>query len=157
MTEPRSDRAARRRWRYAILSLIAATVLASSCVALRIQATERDQRSRVHAHEALITYFGYVRDGDWHRAYHQLDEDSDCTEAEYIDFLKEQPRLRAFALDNPTGPYSNVDGTFVRFPVHLTYANGKRESFDMEVGIDTDGIGPVDGPWRRPPSEFGPR
>jgi hypothetical protein len=119
-----------------------------------MQATERDQRDRVHAHEALITYFGYVRDGDWHRAYQQLDEVSDCTEAEYIDFLKEQPRLRAFALDNPTGPDSNVDGTFVRFPVHLTYANGKRESFDMEVGIDTDGIGPVDGPWRRPASEF---
>lgn len=151
VAEPGSDRA-RRRWGYAILGLISITVLVSSCVALRMQGTDQDQRDRVHAHDALITYFGYVRDGDWHAAYQQLDEDSDCTEAEYVDFLKKRPRLRFFTLGNPAGPHSNIDGTFVGFPVHLTYANGERESFDLEVGIDTDGIGPVDGPWRRPSS-----
>jgi hypothetical protein len=116
-----------------------------------VQAVKQDQRDdRVHARDALITYFGHVRDGDWHRAYQQLDEDSNCTEAEYIDFLKEQPRLRSFTLGKPVGPNWNVDGTFVTFPVELTYTNGKRDRFNMEVGLDTDGIGPVDGPWVRP-------
>jgi hypothetical protein len=98
--------------------------------------TDRDQQDRTHARTALTTYFGHVRDGDWHRAYQQLDEDSNCTEAEYIDFLEKQPRLRSFTVGNPAGLHSNVDGTFVRFPLDLTYANGKRESFDMDVGID---------------------
>ncbi|HZE30052.1 MAG TPA: hypothetical protein VE198_01295 [Actinoallomurus sp.] len=143
------SRAARRRWGYAVLGLISIAVLASACVALRLQAPERDQRDRTRARAALIAYFGHVRDGDWHLAYQQLDELSNCTEAEYVDFLKEQPRLRSFTVGAPAGPSSNIDGTFVTFPVDLTYANGKREGFDMDVGIDTDGIGPVDGPgWR---------
>jgi hypothetical protein len=148
VTLPRSG-AARRRWGCAILSLISVTALASSCVALQVQGAEGDQRDRVHARNALRTYFRNVRDGDWHRAYQQLDELCSSTEAEYTDFIKEEPRLRSFTLGQPAGPYSNIDGTFVSFPVDLTYANGRHEEFEIEVGIDTDGIGPVDGPGCR--------
>jgi hypothetical protein len=105
------------------------------------------------ARSSLSRYLNAVKSGDVSLAYRELCIDALRTDPPYSEqdhaaFLHEQPQIASFELGQARES-SGMDGTYVSFPVHLTYADGTMTGFSLDVGMETEGAKVCDGPGYR--------
>ncbi|SCL33078.1 hypothetical protein GA0070624_4643 [Micromonospora rhizosphaerae] len=123
-----------------MLALGSVICVLTCCGVLDLVGKANDRQDRRAARAALGGYLTRVEDGDYLAAYQQLCSDvlEDYPETEHVAFLRQQRAFVSYAIGDPTES-SGIDGTYLAFPVSLTYVDGSADEIGLVVGLQTDG------------------
>ncbi|WP_149264034.1 hypothetical protein [Actinomadura sp. K4S16] len=114
------------------------------------------QRDEARARATLVAYLDLVRQRKWIKACDMQDDTSDLAMEDCEGFLSSGAPLVSFDVGGARSTSWNTEGTFIKFPVSLVYADGSHEQIELEVGSKARGYpdtvldGPISHTRERP-------
>ena len=140
-----------RTRRRLLLVLLSVACVLVCCGAFSWQGELNQRRDRSEAEAALSKYLERVRGTDYRAAYQQLCSDvlPEYTESGHAAFLREQRPFVSFSIGEPTRS-TDIDGTYLTFPVRLAYADESTSVVWLAVSLEEGGPKPCDAyVWRK--------
>lgn len=117
------------------------------------------RRDEARARTTLVTYLDLVRQRKWEEACDMQDDTSELAMEDCEGYLSSGAPLVSSYVAGVRSTRWNTEGTFIKFPVCLVYADGSHERIELEVGSKASGYpdtvldGPVSHTRERPYDE----
>ncbi|MFA1546085.1 hypothetical protein [Actinomadura chokoriensis] len=114
------------------------------------------KRDEARARATLVAYLHLVHQRKWMKACDMQDDTSELALEGCEGYLSSGAPLVSFDVGGARSTSWNTEGTFIKFPVSLVYADGSHEQIELEVGSKASGYPDtvLDGPFshtrRRP-------